>query len=212
MSGILAQNIQDNSGLIKAPEGGGAWNFIKKVTASSSATISFVNGSSDVVFDSTYKMYVLFLNGVHRSTTGNEQTLTFNLSSDGGSNYNVTKTTTLFDTFHRENGTSTGVNYNTGQDLAQSTGFLNITPEVEFGEDNDASLSGVIYFYNPASTTFTKNFEIETNFMSFYSTPWTIRAFIGGYGNTTSAVDAFQFKMSSGNIDAGQFTLYGITT
>ena len=86
-------------------------------------------------------MYVLFLNGVHRSTTGNEQTLTFNLSSDGGSNYNVTKTTTLFDTFHRENGTSTGVNYNTGQDLAQSTGFLNITPEVEFGEDNDASLS-----------------------------------------------------------------------
>jgi len=96
--------------------------------------------------------------------------------------------------------------------LAQSTGDQNITPEIEFGEDADASLSGVIYFYNPASTTFAKHIEIQTNFMTFYSTPWTVRAFIGMIGNTTSAIDAFQFKMSSGNIDAGEFTLYGITT
>jgi hypothetical protein len=34
--------------------------------------------------------------------------------------------------------------------------------------------------------------------------------YVAGYGNTTSAVDAVQFKMSSGNIDAGTITLYGI--
>ena len=64
MSGIIAQNILDSSGLIKAPEGGGAWTFIKKITASSSATISFVNGSSDVVLDNTYKEYLFTFNSI----------------------------------------------------------------------------------------------------------------------------------------------------
>ena len=31
-----------------------------------------------------------------------------------------------------------------------------------------------------------------------------------GYFNTASAVDAIQFKMESGNIDAGTIKLYGI--
>ena len=34
--------------------------------------------------------------------------------------------------------------------------------------------------------------------------------FAGGYVNTTSAVDAVQFSMSSGNIDSGTIKLYGI--
>jgi hypothetical protein len=35
--------------------------------------------------------------------------------------------------------------------------------------------------------------------------------FIAGYGNTTSAIDAVQFKMASGNIDSGTIKLYGIS-
>ena len=31
-----------------------------------------------------------------------------------------------------------------------------------------------------------------------------------GYFNTTSAIDEVQFKMNSGNIDAGTIKLYGI--
>ena len=46
--------------------------------------------------------------------------------------------------------------------------------------------------------------------MSYYSPTWSINSFIAGYANTTSAIDAIQFKMSSGNIDAGTFKLYGI--
>jgi hypothetical protein len=34
--------------------------------------------------------------------------------------------------------------------------------------------------------------------------------FIAGYGNTTSAIDAIKFQMSSGNIDAGQILLFGV--
>ncbi len=60
MSGIIAQNTLDNSGLIKSPAGGGAWTFIKKLTASSSGDLSFVDGSSDVVLDGTYAEYIFY--------------------------------------------------------------------------------------------------------------------------------------------------------
>ena len=95
------------------------------------------------------------------SSTGNEQTFTFNLSSDSGSNYNVTKTTTLFDAYERENDASKGLNYVASQDLAQGTGFQNLTPEVELGQDDDASSCGELFLFNPSSTTFCKTLYVE---------------------------------------------------
>ena len=44
-----------------------------------------------------------------------------------------------------------------------------------------------------------------------HSNPASINVFAAGYGNTTSAVDAVQFKFSAGNIDAGTIKLYGVT-
>tara|TARA_Y100000996_G_scaffold109943_1_gene81242 strand:- start:281 stop:916 length:636 start_codon:yes stop_codon:yes gene_type:complete len=188
----------------------GAMTLIKTITASSSSTVSFVHGSSSVVLDNTYPIYLIKVINAHRSSTGNEQTFTFNLSADTGSNYNVAKTTTLFDAYERENDGSNGFNYIASQDLAQGTGFQNLTPEVELGQDNDASSSGELFLFNPSSTTYVKHFMWTGNHMSYYSTPWSINSYVAGYGNTTSAVDAIQFKMSSGNIDAGTFKLYGI--
>ena len=49
---------------------GGAMTFIKKLTASSSGTLSFVAGSSDVVLDNTYKEYIFYFNNIHPSTDG----------------------------------------------------------------------------------------------------------------------------------------------
>ena len=34
--------------------------------------------------------------------------------------------------------------------------------------------------------------------------------FVAGYCNVTAAIDAVQFKQTSGNIDAGTIKLYGI--
>ena len=188
----------------------GAMTLIKTITASSSSTVSFVHGSSSVVLDNTYPIYLIKVINAHRSSTGNEQTFTFNLSADTGANYNVAKTTTLFDAYERENDGSKGFNYIASQDLAQGTGFQNLTPEVELGQDNDASSSGELFLFNPSSTTYVKHFMWTGNHMSYYSTPWSINSYVAGYGNTTSAVDAIQFKMTSGNIDAGTFKLYGI--
>ena len=68
----------------------GSMIFIKKLTASSSATLSFVDGSNGVVLDDTYKEYLFTFNNIHPAT--NQQFLTFNMSVDTGSNYNVVKT------------------------------------------------------------------------------------------------------------------------
>jgi hypothetical protein len=182
----------------------GSMIFIKKLTASSSGTLSFVNGSSDVVLDSTYKTYVFTFKNIHPST--DLAAFQFNLSIDGGSNYNVTKTTTAFDSLHKEDGSGGQLAYKTGQDLAQGTGFQEL--EQQLGNGNDESCSGHLHLFNPSSTTFVKHFIARVN--AYQGENYTVDNYTAGYANTTSAVNAVQFKMSSGNIDAGDICLYGI--
>ena len=182
----------------------GSMVFIKKLTASSSGTLSFVNGSSDVVLDSTYKEYIFIFNNIHPATDGSN--FTFQGSTDSGSNYNTTLTTTYFTAFENEAGNDRSLTYETGRDLAQSTSFKTLINEV--GNDNDQSCSGTLHLFNPSSTTFVKHFICDIN--SYFNLDYTMRAFTAGYFNTTSAIDALQFKMSSGNIDAGDICLYGI--
>ncbi len=183
----------------------GSMVFIKKLTASSSGTLSFVNGSSDVVLDSTYKEYVFTFKNIHPAT--NDARLSFNMSVDTGSNYNVTKTTTYFRAYLSEDNNFQSFAYDTGYDLAQSTDFQRISGSI--GNGNDENFSGILRLFNPASTTFVKHFISESNTQR-NSIEWSWNGFMAGYGNTTSAVDAVQFKMDSGNIDAGDICLYGI--
>ena len=182
----------------------GSMVFIKKLTASSSGTLSFVNGSSDVVLDSTYKEYMFTFKDIHPAT--DNVNFTFNMSADSGSNYNVTKTTTYFTTYHDEADSSTLLSYSTAFDLAQSTDFQLLTNGT--GNGNDECASGYLHLFNPSSTTFVKHFT--ANMQHYLSSDFSINNYSAGYGNTTSAVNAIQFKMSSGNIDAGDICLYGI--
>ena len=182
----------------------GSMTFIKKLTASSSSTLSFVDGSSSVVLDNTYKEYLFTFNNIHPEE--DNRSLGMTMSIDGGSNYNVAKTTTLFFAYHDEGDSGTGLGYQTAKDLAQGTGNQMIL--VETGNDNDQSASGYLRLFNPSSTTFVKNFIAQSN--TYEATNNSMHCFIAGYGNTTSAVNAIQFSMSSGNIDAGDICLYGI--
>tara|TARA_Y100001937_G_scaffold36603_1_gene52413 strand:+ start:1162 stop:1779 length:618 start_codon:yes stop_codon:yes gene_type:complete len=182
----------------------GSMVFIKKLTASSSSTLSFVNGSSDVVLDSTYKEYVFTFKDIHPAN--NDILFQFNMSADGGSNYNVTKTTTVFRAYHAEDDSATALEYRTGEDLAQSTGNQYLCTGQ--GNGNDESLVGTLHLFNPSSTTFVKHFI--ANFNNYHESDITQNYYIAGYANTTSAVNALQFSFGSGNIDAGDICLYGI--
>ena len=170
-------------------------------TASASATISFTTG-----LDSTYDEYIFKFINCHPSSNGAR--LTFNLSTDSGSNYNVTKTTTVFKASHKEDGASSSLGYDTGADLAQGTGFQNLGTDLI--SDNDSNVSGVLTLFNPSSTTYVKHFIATSNGMSDGSPPYSENRYIAGYGNTTSAVNAIQFKFDAGNIDDGIFKLYGV--
>jgi hypothetical protein len=178
---------------------GGALNLISTQTASASAYIEFTSG-----IDSTYDSYVFKFINIHPATDA--QTFQFNLSTDGGSTYNVTKTSTWFQSFHNEADSSTGLSYENSYDLAQSTSEQPIVYQV--GNGNDEQVSGMIQLFNPASTTFVKHFIGRCS--SYYYTNGNLCGHFAGYGNTTSAVDAVRFKMSSGNIDDGIIKLYGV--
>ena len=177
----------------------GSMTLLSEQTANSSASISFTTG-----LDSTYPIYKFEFINIHPAT--DSVYFLMNFSTDGGSNYNVTKTTTVFIGFHREDNSTAVLQYQTGDDLAQSTSFQRMT--VLIGNGNDESSSGSIYLFNPSSTTFVKHFISETNDYERNNASSNTR--VAGYANTTSAVDAVQFKMSSGNIDSGTIKLYGI--
>ena len=173
--------------------------FISRSTASSSASVSITSGIS-----STYKEYIFMFNNIHPASAGN---LTFNLSADSGSNYNVTKTTSVFYYYNQESGSDSGGGYVTSLDLAQSTAYQ---PLGNIEADNDTSLSGVLHLFEPSSTTFVKHFVSRVNVVYPATTDYTSDYYIAGYGNTTSAIDAIDFKMASGNIDSGTIDMYGV--
>ena len=184
----------------------GSMTLIKEQTASSSASISFVDGTSDVVLDSTYPIYKFEFINIHPAN--NNVYFEINFSTDSGSNYNVTKTTTVFDAFHYENDGGNNLQYIGSRDLAQSTSNATI----EFiSNQNDQSCSGFLHLFNPSSSTFVKHF------MSVGNDSWldgsnavSQNVYTAGYGNTTSPIDAVRFTVSSGNIDSGTIKLYGI--
>ena len=182
---------------------GGSMKFIKKLTASSSSTLSFVDGSSDVVLDNTYKEYIFIFNNLHTSASSTE--FNFKASTDSGSNYGISTMTTSFMAEQGE-GDDTFLGYRSGNDAQNSTGGIRISEN--FGNDNDQSGSGYMHLFDPSSTTFTKHFIAQMH--SSHSLDYADHCFVAGYINTTSAVDAIQFAYDSGNIDSGTITLYGI--
>ena len=182
----------------------GSMTLIKTLTASSSANLSFVNGSSDVVLDSTYPVYLFKFINLHPAT--NDYHFMLNFSIDSGSNYNVTKTTTYFRARHKEDDNTAELGYSSGFDIAQGTGDVHIFDSVS--TNNDASWSGEMYLFNPSSTTFVKHFTSRIQGMS--NSPLSNDVYSAGYANTTSAVNGVKFLVNSGNIDAGTIKLYGI--
>ena len=182
----------------------GAMTLIKEQTASSSATISFVHGTSDVVLDSTYPIYVFKWINIHQAT--NVAHLTFQGSTNTGSSYGVAITSTFFYASHAEADGGEQFLYWADRDLAQSTSFQPLGEDA--GSDNDQNYCGELWLFSPSSTTYVKNFMSAGQ--STMRSDYTTQVYTGGYFNTTSAIDAIQFKMNSGNMDAGTFKLYGI--
>jgi|TARA_R110000824_G_scaffold328819_1_gene515651 hypothetical protein len=194
----------DADGFETASAGGNVALIKTQTISSGTGTVSFVDGASSVVLDNTYKEYIFTFNNIHPSV--NNAHFLFQGSVDTGSNYGVNITSSAFSTEHNEADSSTDLSYQTSVDLAQSTSFQRITSSGSHSND-DCSV-GILRLFEPSSTTFVKHFIITGNTVA---DAYTVGTHIAGYFNSTSAIDAIQFKMASGNMDAGTITMYGVT-
>jgi hypothetical protein len=201
---IVTYNNRSIANISAIPGAAKSLTLIKTLTANSSTTINFVHGTSDVILDSTYPIYLFKFINFHPSQ---ETVVRFQGSINGGSSYGVNITSTAFRTRHYENDGTAELGYRTGDDLAQST-----SPQPLHGNlaaDNDQCFSGELTIFNPSSTTFVKHFMSKIN--SSTSTPGSANEFISGYFNTTSAINAIQFDFdNSANFADGIIKLYGI--
>jgi hypothetical protein len=177
---------------------GGALNLISTQTASASASIEFS-------LDDSYDSYVFKFINIHPSA---ESRFAFQTSTNGGSSYGVTATTTFFQAYNKEDDSDSALTYNAGEDQAQSTDFINFGEQVD-PSSNDHSSSGYLQLFNPSSTTFVKHFMARQS--QNYVVGYLNNPFIAGYFNTTSAINGIQFKFESGNIDDGIIKMYGVS-
>ena len=182
----------------------GSMVHIKTITASNDANVDFEHGTSSVVLDSTYPIYIIKLINVHPATDG--QKITFQGNAAGETGFNETITSSAFDAEHSE-GDANSFSYNTSGDQAQGTAYQMLSQN-NVGNDNDQSAVGTLFLFNPSSTTFVKHFIYTGN--SLNSGDYNSNDFVAGYFNTTAAIDQIIFKFESGNIDSGTFKLYGI--
>ena len=191
------------------------FTLIKKQTISSGvSSVEFINGSSDVVFDSTYKTYIFqFENMVSAS---GEQNMLYQATTDSGTTWDsvsgnwVRTQPYIYD--------DTGA-YNS--DLANTTEHsLNVTSGWQLmgfptAPVTEGSFSGSLYFYDPANSSQYKVAMLigagmaDGNGGAHWLTlgrlqPYTLM--------TTSAINGLKFFVSSGTIDGGDITLFGINT
>ena len=178
----------------------GAMTLLSTSTASSSSTIDFTSG-----IDSTYKEYIFKFIDIHQSNDGAD----FQFQVDTGTNtsYNQTITSAGFVCEHDEADTATTLATHSGSAvLHQETDFQDLGRSL--GNDNDQSLSGQLYLFDPSNSSHVTHFEAVINEAG--ASNQSVQRHVSGYVNTTTAITRIRFKADAGTIDSGTIKLYGI--
>jgi hypothetical protein len=202
-SGLLKPDAFNNDSfdnVTAVPSGSvetGDMQLISSATASSSASIEFSLGN--------YKEYQFYFDNLDADDGTYIQ---FQASTDSGSTYATTITSTAFSTQHNHADTFTSLAYASSFDQAQGTSFHYLTNTSGATSTPERTHSGYMKLFNPSSTTYVKHF-IST-ISSAASDDYMMTLNLGGYFNTTSALTNFKFQATSGNINSGQILLFGI--
>ena len=185
--------------------------LIKTLTASGSASLDFVDGTSDVVLDSTYDEYMFVFTDINPATDATDFSFQVNATDDAGGGYDTSLiTSTYFRAYHEEDDDPAAMGYADNSDQAQSSAYQQLM--YYMGNGSDESGAGILHLFNPSSTTYVKHFYSRCQVTLSGGVSSATRSdddFIAGYINDTTAIDEISFKMSSGNFD-GVIQLYGI--
>ena len=183
--------------------------LLSTVTTAGAASIEFTSGITDA-----YKQYVLSFYSV--APIVDTEILQVAASTNGGSSYGVTTTSTFFKSYQTIIWDTTGaLLYEGSRDLAQSTdpqplaeNMANSTQDPGGNNTPGAHLAGEFILYNPASTTYVKHFQSKFSYNFYLASEQN--PFIAGYYNTTSAINALKFNMIGGGNIAGTIKMWGI--
>lgn len=166
------------------------WRFIESQNASNDANLDFTN------FDSNqYDAYVFVYMNVIPSTDNAAFMMRF--SSDGGSSYDSSSI------YNRAN-----IGYNDGTIATSGTTDRAPVGQGTGSDTNESGNSGIAYLFAPHNTTY-------THMMSQYAghndtgNPMTTLTFCSH--ESAAVVDAVQFSYSSGNIESGTISMYGVS-
>ena len=178
--------------------------LLSTATASSSASIEFT-------LPTAYKQVTFGLYNVTPSS--NDIYIQWQVST--GSGYSTTITSNSFMAYQNEGGTVTSLGYRTSEDQAQGTGYQDIGGSVGNGSERSGAIT--LTLYNPASTTYVKNWYSravsingDTRNPGAGQYPYMLDSHCAGYWNTTSALTSASFKFESGNIASGTIKMWGI--
>ena len=185
-----------------------AKTLIKTLTASSSSSLDFVDGTASVVFDNTYPVYEFHYVNMHISNDG--ERFQFQVNAAGGSGFNENMTTTSVMAGQAENDSATFFGWYGDYAISQhGTDAVDQPLVVGLGADADQSVSGVLTVYDPSSTTYIKHFVARSVHSHDGNNARDMH--IAGYINTTSAIDEISFRSNTGNIDAGTIKMFGVS-
>ena len=109
----------------------GSLTHIKTITASNDANVDFEHGSSSVVLDSTYPIYLIKLINIHPAS--NDTQFQFQGNAAGETGFNETINSTVFRAYHDEGGTGQAVEYYAAKDQANGTSYQSLTDDVGNG-------------------------------------------------------------------------------
>ena len=175
--------------------------LLSSQTASADSAVTF-NSS---LITSTYKIYHFRFYNINPVT--NNRMFQFAASTDNGSSYGVTKTSGGFYCYHGESDGTPVLTFNTDLNNPSDTNAQPIAHSL--GSAADESGSGEMYLFNPSSTTYAKHYISRCH--SYGASEQERDTFIGGYLNTTTAINNIKFEMASGDMD-GTVKLWGIVT
>ena len=192
----------NGSGTITSTVLGGSYKLLNTTTADNTSSISFTVGS-------TYDVYIFEFINIRPVTS--TKSLMFQGSTTSSYTNNITQTTTYFYANFAEDGTNAELSYAAGYDLAQSTNYQNLMPEISNAAS--ASSAATLFLFSPGSTTYVKQYYSKTSSLFWGGgspNPRTMSSYVSGYFNTTEAMTQVNFKFDSGNISSGDCKMYGL--
>ena len=161
------------------------------------SSISFTSGINNL-----YDEYMFVFTDIN--PTGNVNfAVQFNASGESG--YNETIMSSVFNAAHTE-ADATAFAVDSDRDQALGTSFQSLTENHSNAADSGGA--GILYLFNPSSTTYVTNFYCRSSFMTQNNGAYDM--FTSGFINTTAAITDVQFKfLDGGNFD-GLVQMYGI--